>query len=614
MPALSDVRVFPCEMGRLELNQAASWLGRGAAQSSVRLHWVESRGSVGVKSYSGHVSVPRPNQRSGPLAGHVRKGRTYRSPLAATGVLQIGDWVRDDLPDLLWPVLTLSELGTAEAVRFVRWQKAVQEDLSGEVEPRFIAECLDGRLTSLDRLAAQVPNAKAVVKARAEEYGLLPESVVSALASYPLRPAEWLVDCAMTPPGPEEIDLLARAVLGVLKDEHREAVIKCLYIWSAVQAGTFSASAETIELLQAYPNDFETRGKADSAVRSMWGAHKGLLVHKDKSHFANAVRWAKVFWGANSMTSRCMRRREFDADESGIQESTVNLRTGTAFNGEEPAPAGVPAEGAHLRQLAMDLLSSYVEALETSPARLHDREQQEVQAGLVARAGRDVITALGAPDLWCMEHGAHIIRVLVEIRIYIQWMARQDPSIYRAFQEYGAGKAKLYARIMDELPEEARRPDFEEAIKELETLSHNDEVIDHRVVDTRDSFAEGKSIRAMAEECGLLDLYRQAYSMASGVAHSEWWSIEAHAMERCLNVLHGGHLIPSLSLNSGGNVDLATSWVNQLYTLIRISLQILGTDENAVEAAFAWLGAEADEEATGGGPADEGGVGTTGPA
>jgi hypothetical protein len=102
--------------------------------------------------------------------------------------------------------------------------------------------------------------------------------------------------------------------------------------------------------------------------------------------------------------------------------------------------------------------------------------------------------------------------------------------------------------------------------------------------------------------------------MASGVAHSEWWSIETHAMERCLNVLHGGHLIPSLSLNSGGNVTIARSWVDQLYTLIRLSLRILGTDENAVENAFAWLGAEADEAPSGGGPTDEGGVGTTGPA
>lgn len=552
-------------------------------------------GSV-VRRYLDRVKFPRPNEKSGPLAGHVRKGRIYRSALAATSLLQIGDWVRDDLPDLLWPVLILSELETAEGVRFLRWQKAVQEDLSGKAEPGFIAECLDGGLTSLDRLAAQVPQARAVVKARAEERGLLPKSVANALASYPLRPAEWLVDREMAPPGQEEIDLLARAVLGVLKDGHREAVIKCLPIWSAVQADAFSASTETVELLQRYPNDPRTRAAADSAVRAMWGGLKGLLLDKDKDHFADAIKWAKVFWSANSMTTRCLRRRDVEADERDRKRSAVETPSDAPSCGEGAAAPGVPPEGgAHLRQLAVDLLASYVEALETSPARLHDPEQQEVHSGLVARAGRDVITALGAPDLWCMEHGAHIIRALVEVRIYLQWMAQQDPSIYRAFQEYGAGKAKLYARIMDELPDEVRRPDFEEAIKDLQKLSRNDEVLDHRVVDTRDSFADGKSIRAMAEECGLIDFYRRSYYIASGVAHSEWWSTEMHAMERCLNVLHGGHLIPSLSLNSGGNVEMARSWVDQLYTLVRISLQILGTDEKAVDNAFAWLNEDQEE-------------------
>ncbi len=399
----------------------------------------------------------------------------------------------------------------------------------------------------------------------------------------------------MTPPDQEETDLLARAVLGVLKDGHREAVIKCLHVWSAVQAGTFSTSAETIELLQRYPTDPRTRAKADSAVRAFWGAHKGLLLHENESCFADAIKWAKVFWGANSITTCCVRRRDVEVDEHDRKDGAVETASDASSPGEAAAPGAPPERGAHLRQLAMDLLSSYVGALETSPARLYDREPQEVHSGLVARAGRDVITALGAPELWCMEHGAHIIRALVEVRIYLQWMARQDPSIYRAFQEYGAGKAKLYARIMDELPEEARRLDFEEAIKDLEKLSRNDEVLDHRVVDTRDSFADGKSIRAMAEECGLIDLYRQAYYMASGVAHSEWWSIETHAMERCLNVLHGGHLIPSLSLNSGGDVEFAGTWVDQLYALIRISLQILGTEEKAVKNAFAWLNDEQKE-------------------
>jgi hypothetical protein len=244
----------------------------------------------------------------------------------------------------------------------------------------------------------------------------------------------------------------------------------------------------------------------------------------------------------------------------------------------------------------MDLLSSFVEALETAPARLHDKERQEVISGLVARAGRDLIAVLTAPDLWCMEHGAHIVRMLVETKIYLHWMAQQDPSIYREFQEYGAGKAKLYARISDEGPAEARKAGFQEAIEEFERLSHNHDVLDHRAVDTRDTFAGGKSIRAMAEETGLLDFYRQAYSLASGVAHSEWWSIETHAMEPCLNVLHGLHLVPSLSLSFGGNVPLASSWVDQFYSLVRTALSILATDESAVSAAFAWLDESAEEK------------------
>ncbi|MGH3972775.1 MAG: DUF5677 domain-containing protein [Pseudonocardiaceae bacterium] len=241
----------------------------------------------------------------------------------------------------------------------------------------------------------------------------------------------------------------------------------------------------------------------------------------------------------------------------------------------------------------MDLVASYVEALETSPARLYDQERQEVHSGLVVRAGREVIVALGAPDLWCLEHGAHVGRMLVEVRIYLQWMALQDPSIYRMYQEYGAGKAKLYARISDKIPQDWLRPSVTDAIEELGRLSHNDDVLDHRVVDTRDSFA-GKSLRAMAEECGLLDLYRHTYYMASGVTHSEWWSVETHCMERCLNVLHRGHLIPSLSLSAGGNVELANSLVDALHALIRVSLRILGTDEDAVASAFSWLSAGED--------------------
>jgi Family of unknown function (DUF5677) len=516
------------------------------------------------------------------MAGHVRKGRRYLSPLAATGLLRMGDWVRDDLPDLLWPALSLVEPGTSGVIQFVRWQKAVQGDLAGRVERQALADGLDGRFTNLDRLVEQVPEARQVIKDRVAEFGLLPESVARVLASYPERPAAWLVDLDVAPPSQQEIDLLARAILETLGDGHRESVIKCLSIWSAVQAGVFSCDKTTIDLLKVYPNDPATRTRADSVVRASWGAQKGRQQIQDPARFDASVKWAHVFWGVNSMTTPCVRHR------SPAETQTEGLDTSAENN----------SSGDDLRQFAMDLLASYVEAIETSPSRLYDQEQQEVHTGLVARVGREVIAVLGAPDLWCMEHGSHVVRTLVEVRIYLQWMALQHSKIYQEYQEYGAGKAKLYARIMEELPKDRTGSEFNDAIEELDRLSHNHDVLDHRVVDTRDSFAEGKSIRVMAEECGLLDFYRQAYSIASGTAHTEWWSVESNCMERCLNVLHRGHLIPSLTLSVAGNVDLAKSWVDQLHALIRISLEILDTDERSVTDAFSWLLDEADQGLT----------------
>lgn len=577
------------------------------------------------------MQMPQPNQHNGPMAGHVHRRRVFTPPLAATGVLVIGDWFKDDLPDLLWPALVLAEQGNGAIRNFVAWQKAVQDALSEQDETAFVAESLDGRLTNLARLAIKIPSAAAVVSKQADEHGLLSAAVRSALTSYPYMPVPWLTaDVEVHVPEQADIDLVRRALLEALSDGHREALMKCFRTWSTVQASTFSSDQQTIDLLKTYPDEPESRSQADTVIRSQWGAHKGMLTVEDPNYFDESIRWARVFWGANSMTSECVRNREAQSETTvtpasdgsawnethvPVAESATAVTTAPPQASPDPyskpnAPddrpsvvddvgAGatpVPPDGAHLRQLTMDLLSSFVEALETAPARLHDKERQEVVSGLVSRAGRDLVAVLTAPDLWCMEHGAHIVRMLVETKIYLHWMAQQDPAIYREFQEYGAGKAKLYARIADEVPAEARTPGYQEAVDELERLSHNHGIIDYRIVDTRDTFAQGKSIRSMASEAGLLDFYRQAYSQASGVAHSEWWSIETHAMERCLNVLHGLHLIPSLSLSLGGNVELATAWVNQFHSLVRAAFRILDTDERAVSSAFSWLDESEIEE------------------
>lgn len=565
------------------------------------------------------VKMPRPSERSGPLAGHVRKGGTYRSPIAATGVLTMGDWIRDDLPDLLWPALYLAHKDTTNAARdFVRWQEDVLADLDTLGEPiedrQFLAECLNGRLTGLDRLAQRLPEAKDIVVRRAGDRGLLPEPVANALTTYPQRPAAWLTHGEPSAPELEDLRLLSKAVREALIDGHRDAVLKCLQIWAAVQAGTFRSDEMTIELLKPYPNDPATRPLADTVVRASWGASRGAMLARDEHCFDAALAWARVFWDFNSMTTKCVRRRDLEARKAaeqkpgaceagkedlapGADPETDPLDLGTFTMDEDhdqswmsqlPETSGVQPKD--LRQRAMDMMSSYVEALETGlPFRLYDPAPQEVHAGLVSRAAREVITALGAPDLWCTEHGSHVGRVVVESRIVLAWMSTRDDDIYRVYKDYGAGKAKLYSRIAQELPSEWLVKGASEAIEQIERLSHNHAIFDHVVVDTRSTFAEGTPLRVMAKEVGMLDLYRHSYQLQSGVTHSEWWSVEEHAMERCMNILHRGHLIPSLSLSYGGNVDLARSWIIGLYGLMRMSLQLLGTNEEAVTEAFAWL-------------------------
>ncbi|MCC5675453.1 hypothetical protein JNE43_11675 [Kocuria rhizophila] len=538
------------------------------------------------------MSFPRPNAGPGPLADHVRKGRVYQSPLASTGVLQIEDWARDDLPDFLWPILLLELEGNEAARRFIAWQRDVQQDVVDLAEARFVAECLDGRLTSLERLTDRVPTAKQIIRSRALEHGLLPDRVTRALGSYFHRPAEWLISEEVQPPGRRDIDLLASAVLSVLKDGHREALIKCMFIWSAVQAGTLSTSQQTIDLLAPYPTELSTRDAADSAIRAMWGSHRSLLTHDDPNYFRTAIQWARMFWGTNSITTGCLRKRE--TEEPNVNQHDAPA-TEEANSDYYPPPTAFPDGTKRYRGFVLDVLSSYAEALETAPSELHQPERQEVNAGLVFRAGRELAVALGYPDLWCEEHGSHITRTLAETRIILQWMTTQDLSIYERYKDYGAGKAKLYTRILDEIPEDARSSAFLDGVRELRKLSHNDESIDYRVVDTRDSFS-GKSLRSMAEEAELLDLYRHVYQMASGTTHGEWWSIENNAMERCLNVLHRGHLIPSLHLNVGGNAEFAWAWVQQFYSIVRLSMNVLGTDPEVVESVFAWVSDESDGE------------------
>lgn len=562
--------------------------------------------------------------------------------------------MRDDLPDLLWPLLYLASNPRSDSfVGFVRWQEDVIGALRRLADPpddAFIAECLSGRLTGLARLVERCPEAQAIVLDAIESRGLLTPAIVKALAIYPDRPASWLNgDVPLTPPDGDDLNLVADAIIATIGgDGHREAIIKCLPIWAAVNAGTLRTSQETIDILQPYPYDLASRSQADSVVRALWGASKGADVARSPDAYDAALAWARTFWNVHSMTSPCIREREVDPREAsdagmdvaqdpsaasaasdgvgGSSDVTEPNATATShagavhaaaesdhvaahtlhtFTPDEPAEVNWLAEAVEtdgvppkdMRRRAMDLTLSFAEAVESSrPHNLYDPDKREVNVGLVCRAAREVITALGAPDLWCSEHGSHVGRAIVETHITLAWMAKQnDPTIYRRYKDYGAGKAKLNALIAEEVPAEWLIDGAVEAIANIRKTSHNDDILDYVAVDTRATFS-GMSLREMANEAGLLDLYRHTYQLQSGIAHSEWWTVELHAMERCFNILHRGHLIPSFDLSRGSNIDIARSWLIALYGVIDLSMQILGVRKQTVDDAFGWLHTPATED------------------
>jgi len=188
------------------------------------------------------------------------------------------------------------------------------------------------------------------------------------------------------------------------------------------------------------------------------------------------------------------------------------------------------------RVLSRDLL------LDPSNAAKH-----EVLCGLVSRASRAVYATLQAPHMWSGEHGSTVMRILAETRIVITWMDLQDPAIYAQYQNYGRGKAKLMRRHLETLIEtsgEAVPIDVRELAERLKKKAGGDlgEAFQEVSVDTTFS---GLTMRKMAEEAGLMDVYRYLYQPTSGVTHGEWWAIEDYAMQRCVNPLHMVHHIPS---------------------------------------------------------------------
>jgi hypothetical protein len=527
--------------------------------------------NVGVLDYLVPVKINRGKlETSGALAGHYRVGKTYSPPFMAMDQTVLVDWVREDLPDLVWPGFLIGLGGEDGLNRFIGWQQRAHTVLeSAGIEPAGVL--LDGRFTSLETTRAELRQRVVdALSSTIEDADVLPDPLLAVLRLYDELPGRWL----LVDPWPERDlavsledarSMLTQSIVACVGDGHREAMLKFVGITWAVITKKFRADSATIEMLKTYPRDPSTVGAADSVVRASFGASKGAEYYRDPALRDRHRGWAELFWRSNWRLTPCLLREDPEPAESG-----------SAGSGGENDVARDHVVAVH--QLYRDFLDGFFRA----DLDLHEPAQHEVIGGLITRAVRSTVAYLRSPHLWSGEYGSGLTRLLAETEITVSWLAQGGTERYAQYQAYGRGKAKLMKAHMVNLAGQ-----FNDAPPEMltEAIEHLNQGLggdwgEEFVTVNLDSTFSGKTVRTMANETGLVDLYRHIYQSASGVTHGEWWAVQDYAMQRCMNPLHRFHWVLSMEPVGGNEALLAEYWVTKLAELVGLALDELHPEDS----------------------------------
>lgn len=321
----------------------------------------------------------------------------------------------------------------------------------------------------------------------------------------------------------------------------------------------------------------------------MFGASHGAAEARNPDAWLPARTWAKAFWNLNALVTECMPEEPAGQASPPPEPDGELLAEKLTVDVDQLAlddPVDERQDAVALVNATGNMLARYVAALQNIvPLDLFDPTRNEVHAGLVTRAARWVIAGLRSPHTWNGEQGAEVTRILAEAEIYLAWLAA-NPDGYRTFQEFGRGRAKLAGLHAEELlakledvPDEWRT-----AQKRLSAMGGGNQVMDVTNVSVESTFS-GQSIREMASQSDLAELYKNVYQMSSGVLHGEWWAVTDYSMQRCMNPLHRFHMIPTLDGFSTGDKRLAEYWMHALGKLMVASLREQGVDAPTHEIA-----------------------------
>jgi len=449
----------------------------------------------------------RPRRKDfSPLNKHHRQGTVFTPPLMRIPGAELRSWCNNRLPEMLWAAL-LTEAVPRE--QYIHDMSAIAKAAmlfrdNPNVYPQHTAAA---RLTK-EQFRALFGSLLADEAARKALSPLL------LFDSLPDR-AHWEAD--LTVPDPKiGSSALAAAITHCMDGRGRPAIdIRWLRIMFLglqhrlmLPRGKFK---DIVEMLCAYPQVGEPSDEADAVIASM----EGVTGHGPDAEASST--WSKAFWKECFDKTDCIPAR-VEMPKPEFEYEPAKQRWGQIYG---------------------RLLQHFHESLETTEV----DTRHDAVFGLALYA-MSLVTGLMRPHS-TRPSGRHLLRSLVEVHITLAYLvAKDDAKIWRMYRAHGTGQAKLaflklVEREHDDLPKHVD-------VRTLEQLANEDMWQEFVSIDVG-QWAD-LTVRKMADEAGVKDVYDAYYVWPSGFVHGHWGAVRDSVFDICTNPLHRFHRIPRLMM------------------------------------------------------------------
>lgn len=443
-----------------------------------------------------------PREDFSSLDKHLRQGKTFVPPLMQIPGLTTQSWYNDRLPEMLWAALLVEALPRNQYITHLSLiaKAAMQFRGNPEVYPQHSAGT---RLSTPQFMAL---------------FGHLLADDQSRRALSPLLLLDKLPDRAHWSPHldtPAQNDgwlAIANAIANCAERRQRPAIdirwlrvmFLCLQHRMVFPQGK---AEEIVEMLCAYPECAEPSGEVDAIIASM----EGVTGH---GPFAEDVSfWNNTFWDECLYKTGCIPAQVI-MPESGFEYEPAKKRWGEIY---------------------ARLVRHFFETLKTSGV----DPKHDAVFGLALYA-MSLVTGMMRPHS-TRPSGRHLLRSLVEVHITLAYLvAKDDADVWQMYRAYGTGQAKLaFLKLI-----ERERDDFPRHVDVgmLEQLANEDMWQEFVPIDVGQW--ANLTVRKMADEAGVKDLYDSHYVWPSGFVHGHWGAVRDSVFDICANPLHRFHRIP----------------------------------------------------------------------